>query len=524
MTRLITWLRNFSIRARLLACMALVVVIGSIVGVGMSWQLLQLRGEFDAFATQEFSATQRMSTLAVQLGKLRGYEKSAIINTGDSVSAATHIKAWQTSLGTTIKATQDLAQAAPNATIASQLKAVEAKLQSYGKGLAPTLELINASAITSAAEAYQSSEPQRAEGDAIDAIVAQLSGDIEQLAQARRAKVSSGVNNSIVSLWVLLLSPGLVFLPLIGLTIASVTGPLKRAEVHTQAIAHGDLTQDIDPHGHDEIARLMACMKDMQGSLRTMVSSVRESSQNMLVASTEIAAGNQDLSNRTEQAASNLQQTASSMEELSTTVAQSAQSANVANSLADTACQRAEHGGEVVESVVTQMADISKASQQIADIIGVIDGIAFQTNILALNAAVEAARAGEQGRGFAVVAGEVRTLAKRSADAAKEIKGLISQSVERVEVGSQRVKDAGAVMVDIVDAIRRVTQAMSEIADATRQQAQGISHVGESVTELDQMTQQNAALVEQSAAAADSLRMQARSLTEAVARFQVDAA
>ena len=168
------------------------------------------------------------------------------------------------------------------------------------------------------------------------------------------------------------------------------------------------------------------------------------------------------------------------------------------------------------------MADISKASQQISDIIGVIDGIAFQTNILALNAAVEAARAGEQGRGFAVVASEVRLLAKRSADAAKEIKGLIGQSVERVEVGSKRVKDAGNVMVEIVDAIRRVTQAMGEIADATQQQSLGISHVGESVSQLDQMTQQNAALVEQSAAAADSLRQQAQGLNDAVARFQVD--
>ncbi|MDI1261028.1 methyl-accepting chemotaxis protein [Aquabacterium sp.] len=518
----ITFLRGFSIRARLLACMALVVVIGLIVGAGTSWQLSQLRGEFDAFATQEFSATQRMSTLALQLGQLRGFEKSAIINTGDSVSASTHIKAWQTSLATTLKATQELAKVAPNATIADQVKSVEAKLQSYGKGLAPTLELINASAITSPAEAFQSSEPQRTEGDAVDAIVAQLNLDIEKLAQARRAKVTSSANNAILSLWALLLSPGVIFLPLMGLTIASVTGPLKRAEAHTQAIAQGDLTQEINPRGHDEIARLMLCMKDMQGSLRTMVASVRQSSQNMLVASTEIAAGNQDLSDRTEQAASNLQQTASSMDQLSTTVAQSAQSANVANTLADTACQRAEQGGLVVDSVVLQMADISKASQQISDIIGVIDGIAFQTNILALNAAVEAARAGEQGRGFAVVASEVRLLAKRSADAAKEIKGLIGQSVDRVEVGSKRVKDAGNVMVEIVDAIRRVTQAMGEIADATHQQSLGISHVGESVSQLDQMTQQNAALVEQSAAAADSLRQQAQGLNDAVARFQVD--
>ncbi len=200
-----------------------------------------------------------------------------------------------------------------------------------------------------------------------------------------------------------------------------------------------------------------------------------------------------------------------------------ATSANTANELAGTASQRAQHGGTVVESVVQQMEAISQASRQISDIIGVIDGIAFQTNILALNAAVEAARAGEQGRGFAVVAGEVRSLAKRSADAAREIKGLIGQSVERVEVGAQRVRDAGAVMNEIVTSIDRVTSVMSEIAGATQEQAQGISQVSTAVTDLDQMTQQNAALVEQSAAAADSLRQQALDLSQAVSRFKISA-
>ncbi|WP_081961192.1 methyl-accepting chemotaxis protein [Aquabacterium sp. NJ1] len=518
----IAWLRGFSIRSRLLACMALVVGIGCTIGGAMSWQLLSLKGELDSFASQEFAATQRMATLALSLGDLRGREKTTIIATGDSVSAAEQFKAWKSALAATVQATKALADAAPTPEIKQQAQALEGKLNSYGKGLEPTLELITSSALTSAAEAYQSSEPARAEADAVEAITAKLNDAVTKVAEARRANAGKAANHAIMWLWGLLMSPGIVFLPLMGLTILSITAPLRRAEAITQAISHGDLTQQIDTHGQDEISRLLSSMAHMQNGLREMVASVRESSENMLTASTEIAAGNQDLSQRTEQTAANLQDTASSMDELSKTVEHSAESAHVANSLADTASQRAEQGGQVVESVVTQMQDISAASRQIVDIIGVIDGIAFQTNILALNAAVEAARAGEQGRGFAVVAGEVRSLAQRSAEAAKEIKSLIGKSSERVEQGSQKVREAGEVMNEIVDAIRRVTQAMSEIAGATRQQSAGIGQVSQSVTQLDHMTQQNAALVEQSAAAADSLRQQAIDLSKSVQRFQLE--
>jgi methyl-accepting chemotaxis protein len=518
----ITWLRSFSIRSRLLACMVLVVAIGLCVGSVMSWQLLSLKGQLDSFAHQEFTATQHMATLALNLNNLRGREKTTIIATGDSVTAAEQFKAWKAALDTTIQTTRKLAEAAPTDAIRQQAQALEAKLQSYGKGLAPTLELITSAALTSAAEAYQSSEPARAEADAVEATTGQLNQAITQVAETRRANAGKAATYATIWMWVLLVSPGFVFLPLMGLTILSITSPLRRAEAITQAISHGDLTQNIDASGGDEIGRLMASMARMQDGLRTMVASVRESSESMLTASTEIAAGNQDLSSRTEQTAANLQDTASSMDQLSKTVEHSAESAHTANALADTASQRAEQGGQVVESVVAQMEDISAASRQISDIIGVIDGIAFQTNILALNAAVEAARAGEQGRGFAVVVGEVRSLAQRSANAAKEIKALISQSTERVEMGSQKVREAGTVMNEIVDAIRRVTQAMSEIAEATRQQSQGIGQVSQSVTQLDHMTQQNAALVEQSAAAADSLRQQALDLSNSVQRFQLD--
>ena len=517
----ITWLRGFSIRSRLIACVALVVVIGTIVGVGMSWRLISLKGEFDNFAREEFTATQRMADLALNLSKLRGQEKAAIINTGDSVTAGGHFKAWREALAETAKANEALIAAAPNDEVRQAATTLKDKLDAYGKALLPTMELIAGNALSSSAEAYQTSEGARQEADQAETIAAQLNTSVVTIADARRETVESAVQSTIVSLWALLLSPGLIFLPLMAATVFSITRPLKRAEEITQAIAHGDLTQEIPQTGHDEIAHLMSSMKTMQDGLREMVASVRDSSESMLTASTEIAAGNQDLSTRTEPTASNLQAAASSMDQISKTVEHSADSATVANQLASSASQRAVTGGEVVFSVVQHMEDISEASRKINDIISVIDGIAFQTNILALNAAVEAARAGEQGRGFAVVAGEVRSLAQRSAEAAREIKTLISQSTERVDVGSQKVREAGAVMNEIVDAIQRVSHAMGEIAEATRQQSSGIGQVTHSVSELDHMTQQNAALVEQSAAAADSLRQQAIDLSQTVQRFHL---
>ena len=520
---LITWLRRFSIRSRLITCMVLVVGIGSIVGSGMSWQLWSLKGEFDAFTQQEFAAVQRMGKLALNLSALRGHEKAAIINAGDSVSAQAEFKAWQAALTATDQATQALQEAAPSEAIAAQIQALRPKLASYGQALTPTLQMVTDLSITSSAEAYQGSESARAEADAIERQVNTLNDSITELAEARRIKAADGVVHTIALLWGLLLSPGFIFLPLMALTILSITRPLRRAEDITQAIAHGDLTHDIEPRGHDEITHLMVSMKQMQDGLREMVASVRESSESMLTASTQIAAGNQDLSSRTEQTASNLQSTSSAMDELSKTVENSADSAHVANELSSAASQRAVAGGEVVESVVTQMADISQASRQIGDIIGVIDGIAFQTNILALNAAVEAARAGEQGRGFAVVAGEGRTLAQRSAEAAREIKGLIGASVTQVESGAKLVQDAGATMQEIVNDVVRVSSVISEISTAAAEQSSSIGQINQAVSHLDQMTQQNAALVEESTAAAASLTEQAQRLADAVNAFQTDA-
>ena len=297
-------------------------------------------------------------------------------------------------------------------------------------------------------------------------------------------------------------------------------GEPAAAAAVVRAIADGDLSSSVALRPGDSTS-LMAGIASMQANLGRVVSSVRESSNNVATASQEIAQGNADLSGRTEQQASALQQTAASMEELGATVRQNSSHAQQADQLAKNASEVAMKGGTVVSEVVDTMKGINQSSKKIADIIGVIDGIAFQTNILALNAAVEAARAGEQGRGFAVVASEVRGLAQRSAAAAKEIKALISASVERVEHGTALVDRAGATMGEVVESIQRVTEIMSQISSASAQQSAGVAQVGEAVTQMDRSTQQNAALVEQSAAAADSLKQQAQKLVEAVAVFKL---
>jgi len=303
--------------------------------------------------------------------------------------------------------------------------------------------------------------------------------------------------------------------------VASFRRSIQTCIRQAERMGAGDLSDARIDEGRNEFVSLQTAMASAQRSLKSTVVSVRQAADNIMAASSEIATGNQDLSHRTEQTASSLEETASNMEQLTSTVRASAASAGQANQMASGAAQAASKGGAVMQQVVSTMEDINQSSRKINDIIGVIDGIAFQTNILALNAAVEAARAGEQGRGFAVVASEVRNLAQRSAEAAKEIKHLIQASVDRVESGSTLVNEAGAVMHEIVEAVQRVSGIITEITSSATQQSDGISQVNAAVNQLDTMTQQNAALVEQSAAAAQSLRDQTERLSAAVGVFKL---
>ena len=325
-------------------------------------------------------------------------------------------------------------------------------------------------------------------------------------------------------LWVIALLAATVVIGLgLAVLIANMmSAQLKKAVDVARTVASGDLSSQIEVRSRDETGQLLQALKDMNTSLVGIVGEVRRGTDTIATASSQIAAGNQDLSSRTEQQASSLQETAASMEELTSTVQQNAENARQANQLAVSASSVAVRGGAVVSQVVQTMGEINTSSKKIVDIIGVIDGIAFQTNILALNAAVEAARAGEQGRGFAVVAAEVRSLAQRSAAAAKEIKGLIDDSVQKVGEGSRQVAQAGQTMQEIVQSVQRVTDIMAEIQAASQEQTSGIGQINQAITQMDQVTQQNAALVEQAAAAAASLQEQAGALSQVVGVFQLE--
>nr|WP_314543214.1 methyl-accepting chemotaxis protein [uncultured Massilia sp.] len=362
---------------------------------------------------------------------------------------------------------------------------------------------------TPAAQAYQASIDQLVDiqRDRLDELSSKIQVIQQESARTVILLACLGTAFSIVCAWWLTLS---------------IVRPVKDAVDVAQRVAAGDLTADPQVHGRDEIGQLQTALKHMNGQLLRIVRDIRGGSDAIATASSEIAAGNQDLSSRTEQQAGSLEETASSMEELTSTVTQNADNARQATVLAQTASSVAGRGGEVVAEVVRTMVSIDASSKKIADIIGTIDGIAFQTNILALNAAVEAARAGEQGRGFAVVAGEVRNLAHRSAAAAKEIKDLIGDSVEKVESGTKLVNQAGVTMDEIVGSVQRVTDIIGEIASATDEQRSGIGQVNQAIAHMDQATQQNASLVEEAAAASEAMQQQAQELARVVSVFKIE--
>jgi methyl-accepting chemotaxis protein len=520
MKLVLSTLRQFSIRTRMWGAIAMVLgmfaLIG-LVGTAGGWKIKTLNEDFMSHSIHE---VETVSELRQHIARVRLLEKQMVIDYEDPAAVGTHLAAWRTEVAATRKTMESLLAGEEDEDNKLAREALE-RLTAYAERSEPVLKNIQGGGYDTGRVADRMLERAKVE-------VAVVEKNIDAIAQITRDEARATQDEFLLAmkhvLWAFLATLGIVVLvvwPLTLLNSRSITSPIAYAATVAQAIAEGDLRRPIRLEGRDEASELLTALSRMQDSLRTVVSQVHASSQIIQLASAEVASGNGDLSQRTENAAGSLQQTASSMEQLTATVRQSADAARQASELARSASSVAQHGGEAVAQVVATMDDINSSSRRIGDIIGTIDGIAFQTNILALNAAVEAARAGEQGRGFAVVASEVRSLAQRSAAAAREIKSLIGASVERVETGSRQVADAGRTMGDIVASVQRVNQIIGEISAAAADQSAGIGQVNGAVTQLDQSTQQNAALVEESAAAAESLREEAERLAQLVATFKL---
>jgi methyl-accepting chemotaxis protein len=514
------WIRQFTIRMRMMGAIAVVLCLLCLLGgVGM-YGMLNIQGMSERFMSHSFKSVEKLADLRGQINMLRRHEKDMIIQYEKPEAVTQSYGQWQASLQQAQKATAQIKEGASTEEQAVVDK-LSAHLKAYADMLAPVVRQLESSGYETATVANRMSGRALAEFAELEKQVAILEAGLSQNVEqaiAEQGRVASRTKTMFIAVVLLTV---LIVVPTTLINMHAICRPLVAAGRSAQAIAGGDLSQPIEVLGHDEVADLQRSLAAMQSGLGAMVSAVRDTSESIATASQEIAAGNQDLSIRTEQTASNVQQTVSSLSGLTNIVRQTVSSAQTANDLAATASTAALRGGSVVEQAVSSMQEISAASRKINDIIGLIDSIAFQTNILALNAAVEAARAGEQGRGFAVVASEVRLLAQRSATAASEIKALIDNSVSAVDGGVRLVEDAGSAMQEIVAGVRRVSDIIGEITSAASEQSTGIGNVNESVTEIDRMTQQNAALVEESAAAAESLREQAGKLAESVRQFRV---
>jgi methyl-accepting chemotaxis protein len=511
-------LRGFTIRTRMIGAIVMVLAMFAIVGAAGLLGGLRMEALNHDFMQHSVHELETVSQMRQQLAAVRTAEKQMVIDYEDGVAVLKHREVWTAAMKG-LHAAFDQMMVGEEDEDNALAREAKQRLDGYAKAAQPVLMNLQDGGYDNARVADRMLGRAKTEILEAEKLVERINDIVRAEVKATQAEFDTTMGWLLIGFLAIIACVVVVVVPLTLLNSASITKPIGYARSVAQAIADGDLTRPIRVEGRDEASDLLAALQSMQASLARVVREVHLSSQSIQVASTEVASGNQDLSHRTEQTAGSLQQTASSMEQLTGTVNQSADAARQANQLATSAAEVAQRGGVVVSQVVSTMDEINASSKKIADIIGVIDGIAFQTNILALNAAVEAARAGEQGRGFAVVAGEVRSLAQRSAEAAREIKALIGSSVEKVESGSRLVADAGSTMGEIVASVQRVTDIIGEISAAAAEQSSGIGQVNGAVTSLDQMTQQNAALVEQSAAAAESLKEQAARLGQVVQRF-----
>ncbi len=518
-----TWMnlyRRFTIRFRMNSAIGVVLGLFLIVGGVALYGGLQLQAIQAHTAEHALRELQLIADLRANLGDVRRFEKDQLLSHDHADLRANYRTQWEAAQSKVREALTALQQGEEDEDNVLAREALT-HLDRYRTDVLAVLAKAGQPDAGGAHELNEAMGAARAAAHEIEGRLNQIAGIVDAEAKEGVLAFSGKVNEASWVFALVLLAVAAVVIPTTIWNARSIVIPIRQAQAVAEAIAAGDLRHPIDIAGQDEPANLMRALQQMQHTLQTVVGEVRITSGSISVASAEIASGNQDLSGRTEQSAASLEQTASSMEQLTDTVRQTADSARTANQLASSAAQAAQRGGDVVSQVVSNMQEITASSRKIGEIIGVIDGIAFQTNILALNAAVEAARAGEQGRGFAVVAGEVRNLAQRSATAAREIKTLINASVEKVESGSRLVQDAGATMGEIVSGVQRVSDIIGEITAATSEQSGELGQVNVAVTHLDQMTQQNAALVEQSAAAAESLKDQADKLAGVVSVFRL---
>ncbi len=516
-------LRNVSIKLRLGLAFALMVLLMLILGLSGWFATRTMYGAFETFNARVVNSIREADEVRNGLLVARRYEKDMILSAIGVADFQRAQSRWQESMGQADKALAALQENLKDPPeMRDGLAKIRENVDAYRSQMKPVMERLSKGDMASDLKgAWDAPRDAKKSVDLAEQQLNEALGKVDAAVDAARSKLAGVYGTLSIAIFSALAIGAALAVTIAWRISLSVLVPVNDSIRFAAAVEAGSLDEQLSVAGKDEITRLSQSLVQMQAGIRAIVLRVREGSESIQVAATEVSVGNHDLSSRTEQAAASLEETASSMEQLTENVKHNADSARQANQMAAKASEVASQGGAVVSKVVTTMDEISASSKKIADIIGTIDGIAFQTNILALNAAVEAARAGEQGRGFAVVASEVRSLAGRSAQAAREIKALITASVERVEAGASLVSQAGTTMGEVVSSVRRVTDIMGEITASTTEQSLSIAEIGQAIGNLDQMTQQNAALVEQGAAAASSLKEQALGMTQAISSFRV---
>ena len=519
---MLSLMRMFSIRFRMVSAIAVVLALLGMVGASGLWGLSRMEALSKHFAKHSFAESLAMADLRASLAEMQRHERDMIIQYEKPAEIAVLEGRWHLAAGEIDKHVSAMLEGEEDEDnpVARELSA---SIKSYIKGAEPVIANLKSGSYDSATTANKMLVKAHADLAQAQAMAAKLPEIVQSEARELQAEQQQAGRQTLI---LFLVAVGIAMVVVVPSTLAnmqSICKPIEEAQSFALSVAAGDLTRKVDTQGKDEVAQLIRAQVDMQTSIARIVREVNQATDSIRTASTEIATGNHNLSSRTEQAASNLEETASSMAQLTSNVSHTADAARQASESAQTNAAAAERGGEAVSQVVATMDDIASSSQKINDIIGVIDGIAFQTNILALNAAVEAARAGEAGRGFAVVASEVRSLAQRSAEAAREIKLLISSSVDKVRDGTAQVHRAGETISAVVSSAQQVSVLIGGITRSAAEQSQGIGEINAAVVQLDQMTQQNAALVEESTAAAESLREQAQRLTELISVFRLQA-